>query len=112
MFLRSPWHRARLHLENDEEGGYVARGLITPAPSAECFDVERALASLSATARVVVWLYEVEGYTHEEIARFFGRSISFSKSQLARAHLRLREWFEPGEGRQTCTSIQSNGKVL
>jgi RNA polymerase sigma-70 factor (ECF subfamily) len=112
MFLRSPWHRARLRLENDDDAGYVMSGLTTSAPSAECFDVERALASLSAAGRAVVWLYEVEGYSHEEIARLFGRSISFSKSQLARAHTRLREWFEPSEGRQTCTSIQSNGKIL
>ena len=115
MFLRSPWHRARLHLENDGGCGEPAHelsALVTPAPSPEGLDVERALASLSPTARAVVWLYEVEGYSHEEIARFFGRSVSFSKSQLARAHIRLREWFEPSEGRQTCTSIQSNGKVL
>ena len=58
---------------------------------------------LSATARTVVWLYEVEGYSHEEIARAFGRSVSFSKSQLARAHRRLREWFEPQAERQPCT---------
>ena len=114
MFLRSPWHRARLHLESQGEGE-IAHGLsalVTPAPAPEGLDVEKALASLSPTARAVVWLYEVEGYSHEEIARYFGRSVSFSKSQLARAHARLREWFEPSEGRQTCTSIQSNGKAL
>jgi len=32
----------------------------------------------------------VEGYTHEEIAELMGKSVSFSKSQLARAHTRLR----------------------
>jgi RNA polymerase sigma-70 factor (ECF subfamily) len=114
MFLRSPWHRARLHLEHDGETGMVCGlgALITPAPGVEGLDVEKALASLSPTARAVVWLYEVEGYSHEEIGRHFGRSISFSKSQLSRAHARLREWFEPGGGGQTCTSIQSNGKVL
>jgi len=112
MFLRSPWHRARLHLDSDGEAGSALSALITPAPGPECFDVERALTSLSPTARAVVWLYEVEGYSHEEIARHFGRSISFSKSQLSRAHVKLREWFEPTGGRQTCTSIQSNGKVL
>jgi RNA polymerase sigma factor (sigma-70 family) len=113
MFLRSPWHRARLHLETDDEaeGSSALSALITPAPVAECFDVEKAMASLPPTTRVVVWLYEVEGYTHEEIARFFGRSISFSKSQLARAHLRLRAWFEPSRGGQTCTSIQSNSRT-
>jgi RNA polymerase sigma factor (sigma-70 family) len=113
MFLRSPWQRARLHLESGDEaeGTYGLSALITPAPGAECFDVEKALASLPPTPRAVVWLYEVEGYTHQEIAELFGRSISFSKSQLARAHMRLREWFEPGRGRQTCTSIQSNGRT-
>jgi DNA-directed RNA polymerase specialized sigma24 family protein len=52
-----------------------------------------------------VWLFEVEGYSHEEIAKAFGKSVSFSKSQLARAHARLREWFEPSVDRQTCTLI-------
>jgi RNA polymerase sigma-70 factor (ECF subfamily) len=53
----------------------------------------------------VVWLYEVEGYSHEEIATEFGRSVSFSKSQLARAHRRLREWFDLQPGRESCTLI-------
>jgi len=102
-----------LQLEVDDEGDVAYRlgSLVTPAPVVEGFDVEKALASLSPTARAVVWLYEVEGYSHEEIARHFGRTVSFSKSQLARAHVRLRDWFEPTAGRQTCTSIQSN-KVL
>jgi RNA polymerase sigma-70 factor (ECF subfamily) len=40
----------------------------------------------------VVWLHDVEGYTHEEIASMMDRTVSFSKSQLARAHTRLRRW--------------------
>ncbi len=114
MFLRSPWHRARSHLESDADGEipHGLSALVTAPPGVESLDVEKALASLSPTARAVVWLYEVEGYSHQEIAQLFGRSISFSKSHLARAHVRLREWFEPSEGRHTCTSIQSNGKVL
>jgi RNA polymerase sigma-70 factor (ECF subfamily) len=78
---------------------------VTPGPRAENLDVERALASLAPTARAVVWLFEVEGYSHEEIAQSFGRSVSFSKSQLARAHIKLREWFEPRVDRQTCTTL-------
>ena len=53
-------------------------------------DLERSLARLSDTSRVVVILHDVEGYTHREIAELLGRSVSFSKSQLARAHQRLR----------------------
>ena len=108
MFLRSPWQRARMRLEGmctEDAQTHAPALLATPAPREESFDVERALASLSPTARAVVWLYEVEGYSHQEIAHSFGRSISFSKSQLARAHARLREWFEPNGGGQACTPI-------
>lgn len=55
-------------------------------------ELEAALDQLSPTARVVVWLHDVEGYTHEEIAELLERSVSFSKSQLSRAHGRLRRW--------------------
>jgi RNA polymerase sigma factor (sigma-70 family) len=108
MYLRSPWHRARLRITSDMDVGtqsVEALLPVTPGPLAESLDVERALASLAPTARAVVWLFEVEGYSHEEIAQSFGRSISFSKSQLARAHVKLREWFEPRMDRQTCTTL-------
>lgn len=55
-------------------------------------DLEAALERLPDTSRAVVWLHDVEGYTHEDIAEMMGRSVSFSKSQLSRAHARLRTW--------------------
>ncbi len=54
-------------------------------------ELQAALAMLPAVSRAVVWLYDVEGWTHQEIADAMGRTVSFSKSQLARAHQRLRE---------------------
>jgi len=54
-------------------------------------DLESALAQISPTTRVVLWLHDVEGYTHEEIAALLNKSVSFSKSQLSRGHTRLRE---------------------
>jgi RNA polymerase sigma factor (sigma-70 family) len=103
MFLRSPWHRARLSFGShaDAEALLAPVTPSLPGPDAGVLDMERALASLTPTARAVVWLYEVEGWSHEEIARNFGRTVSFSKSQLARAHVRLRAWFEP-EASHTC----------
>ena len=62
------------------------------------------MASLTPVGRAVVWLFEVEGYSHEEIARLFGRSVSFSKSQLARALARLRQTLAPQE-EEACTTI-------
>jgi RNA polymerase sigma factor (sigma-70 family) len=102
MHLRSPWHRARIAVE--QIAGFEELRPVLP-PAAESLDIERALASLAPTARAVVWLYEVEGYSHEEIARSFGRSVSFSKSQLARAHRRLRDWFELEPDRESCTPV-------
>lgn len=59
-------------------------------------DLESAMGRLPERSRAVVWLHDVEGYTHEEIAELMGMTTSFSKSQLARAHQKLRSWL--GEG--------------
>jgi RNA polymerase sigma-70 factor (ECF subfamily) len=67
------------------------------------FDVERALAGLPETTRMVLWLHEVEGMTHAEIAQLLGRSVSFSKSQLSRGYDRLRRWSSE-EGRRNHAS--------
>jgi RNA polymerase sigma factor (sigma-70 family) len=54
-------------------------------------DLEAALERLSETSRAVVWLHDVEGYTHEEIATSLGVHPGTSKAQLFRARARLRE---------------------
>lgn len=59
-------------------------------------DIEAALSRLSERSRAVVWLHDVEGYTHEEIGELMGMTTSFSKSQLARAHAKLRHWLDDG----------------
>ncbi len=72
---------------------------LTPARGASAalrMDLESALARLGDTARAVVWLHDVEGFTHEEIGAQMGKTASFSKSQLARAHQRLRLWLDQG----------------
>ena len=92
MHVRSPWQRSRDWL--DERLERSDGTLAAPAQSIG-LDLERALERLSGQARLVVWLHDVEGYTHEEIAALTGGSASGSKSQLARAHRRLREWLQP-----------------
>jgi RNA polymerase sigma factor (sigma-70 family) len=58
-------------------------------------DLEAALASLGGEDRAVVWLHDVEGYGHKEIADLFGKTESFSKTRLSRARARLRDLLEP-----------------
>ena len=90
MYLRSPWHRGLEWLDKDPGGAdrlpSLAQDPVAPLDAA----LERALMTLPALSRAVVWLHDVEGYTHADIGFALGRTPSFSKSQLARAHRRLR----------------------
>jgi RNA polymerase sigma-70 factor (ECF subfamily) len=53
-------------------------------------DFEAALGHLPEGARQVFVLYDVEGYSHDEIAESMGISVGTSKSQLHRARMLLR----------------------
>lgn len=88
MAFRSPWNRARVAIESWTEDPRAATE--SDGRTSDLIDIDRALARLSPVTRTVVWLYDVEGWSHEEIARAFERTVSFSKSQLARGHARLR----------------------
>jgi RNA polymerase sigma-70 factor (ECF subfamily) len=111
MYLRSPWHRSLLYLDTDDEETAPVVLLDTAShpdvQAAASIDVERAMAALPALTRSVVWLHDVEGYTHLEIGRLLGRTASFSKSQLARAHTRLRELLEQPAGSSPCTHVSN-----
>lgn len=90
MLLRR--RRSRPTHSLDGDGAFPGEvGLTAPEPTA-AIDLETALNRLSPVSRVVLWLHDVEGYTHEEIGELMGKTASFSKSQLSRAHRRLREW--------------------
>ena len=99
MQLRSHWHRFRLPMSTGSDGTPVEEWLTADEPPPDKhLDMERALDALSPEARAVVWLHDVEGYTHVEIARLMHATPSFSKSQLARAYVRMRQWAgRPGE---------------
>ena len=68
-------------------------------------DLERALALLPAVPRSVLWLYHVEGYTHPEIAELSGKTVSFSKSQLSRAHQKLRAVMHPTDAAKASAPV-------
>jgi RNA polymerase sigma factor (sigma-70 family) len=53
-------------------------------------DLSQALEQLSDADRLVVWLHDVEGYKHREIAKMVGKTESYSKTRLNRARARLR----------------------
>ena len=57
-------------------------------------DIEAAMRTLPTRAREVFVLYDVEGYSHEEIAGLMNVTVGTSKSQLHRARMLMREYLE------------------
>jgi RNA polymerase sigma-70 factor (ECF subfamily) len=86
-----------------DDGPAVVSHVPAASSVVERVDLEFALGRLSDAARAVIWLHDVEGYSHEEIAAMAGKTASFSKSQLARAHARLRDLLAPGVREEPCT---------
>ncbi|MFC1852676.1 RNA polymerase sigma factor [candidate division CSSED10-310 bacterium] len=61
-------------------------------------DLEKAITSLPDGYREVLILHDIEGYTHDEIARFLGIESGTSKSQLSRARKVIRFKFSERDG--------------
>ena len=109
MFLRSAWHKRGQSLDDDWDemtpGGVDKYG-VSGRPD-EALDLDAALGSLPPVSRAVVWLHDVEGFTHKEIAGMLGKTESFSKSQLSRAYLRLRPLLDPDAGKSACGAVMT-----
>ena len=108
MFLRSAWTKRGQPLADgwdDVTSGEPASHGISSHPD-DALDLDAALANLSDVSRTVVWLHDVEGYTHKEIAGLMGKTESFSKSQLSRAYQRLRPMLDVGK------DIQPSGAAI
>ncbi|MEM1438486.1 MAG: RNA polymerase sigma factor [Pseudomonadota bacterium] len=89
MFFRSAWQRRATALDEAHEPASDATEQLGLAR-----DLGDALGRLNESHRVVVWLYDVEGYTHREIADLTGKTESYSKSCLSRARAELRRWLD------------------
>lgn len=70
---------------------------VAPAAEPAWLDLETALARLDSTDRLVLWLHDAEGMTHEEIADLAGYTRSWSKSRLVRARERMQRMLTRGD---------------
>ncbi len=83
----------------DSSSQSLAEYHVDPQPSVELTESRQselllAYQTLGPTARTVVWMHDVEGIPHQDIATQFNRSLSFSKTTLLRARQRMRESLE------------------
>ena len=113
MYLRSAWHSRGQSLDDDwEEMTFESQPSVQGSGRQEqAMDLDAALADLPAVSRAVVWLHDVEGYTHKEIASLMDKTESFSKSQLSRAYQRLRPLLDAELEREDARSAMG-GSVL
>jgi RNA polymerase sigma-70 factor (ECF subfamily) len=90
---RRSTNRRHLRVENVEDPSVYDRGTRAPMVG-EKIDLERAIARLPTGARTVLVLFDVEGYSQDEIARLTGTAVGTVKAQLHRARKLLREMLD------------------
>ncbi len=95
--VNTVWSDLRLRLRREELDQLHAAAQPPPSASgsgrstATAIDLERAIGSLPARARMVLVLFELYGHSHPEIAEQLGISAGGSKAQLHRARNLLRQ---------------------
>lgn len=89
-------------IEFDAEYDDIESETAAPWVHADGRVLEAALARLPALTRSVLWLFHVEGYSHVEIAEAVGKTVSFSKSQVARGTAKLRQFLDASTESPSC----------
>lgn len=78
-----------MQIETEHQAYPTAREDFTHQHDEQC-DMSALLQKLPEDMRKVLWLKEVEGYTHDEIASMMNKTPSYSKSTVSRAIQFLR----------------------
>ena len=88
---------SRVSLADDDadDADALAQGATAPADVAGAIDLERAVAALPPGIRRAFVLHDVEGYSHEEIARMTGLAAGTLRAQLHRARQLLTKRLSP-----------------
>ncbi|NVK22439.1 MAG: sigma-70 family RNA polymerase sigma factor [Kangiellaceae bacterium] len=95
--INEPSLRGSLHGNQEDNSSnsyenYADKHGCSPAMEYEHVDLTQYyLSHLSKKSRLIVWLFVVEGYSHQEIAQLFNKSESFSKSIVSRSFEQLRQ---------------------
>ena len=104
--LRSPWFR-RVGPVDSESG--IDTGSEDPSVGVH---IDRIFNRMSPKHRLVVWLYCIEGYSHEEIAKTLGRTTSYSKSILSRANALFERANDKSHIRNVTPTFQDTWRAI
>ena len=98
----------------DELEDHMAHNDGDQAEIGTAMDLSAALAQLDDEDRMVVWLHDVEGYKHREIAELAGKTESYSKTRLNRARAKLRILMgdiPPDDGQRAVPNTDMNSQI-
>ena len=87
--------RVSLAGDEDDDADAAVQGAAPPMDVATAIDLERAVAALPPGIRRAFVLHDVEGYSHEEIARMTGLAAGTLRAQLHRARQLLIRMLSP-----------------
>jgi RNA polymerase sigma-70 factor (ECF subfamily) len=79
----------------DEEANELLEGRVDALDVGTAIDLERAIAALPPGVRRAFVLHDVEGYTHEEMAKMTGLAAGTLRAQLHRARQLLMRMLQP-----------------
>lgn len=85
----------RIRFKELDDSVYVKSNEISPIESLNANDILDIIEMLPDQMRVIFNLYEIEGYSHKEIAASLNIAESSSRTYLTRAKMKLRLIIEP-----------------
>lgn len=84
--------RKEVLVSNWEEEDFPSASLVQDDP-----DLASLLRRLPPLVRTLVWLHQIEGWSHQDLAARFGKSPSWSKSIISRGLAQLRVGLDSNE---------------
>lgn len=98
----------RVHFEMLDDGIYVKMEEATPLENLQVKDILNLVNALPDQMRVIFSLYEIEGYSHKEIAEILDIAVSSSRTYLMRAKMKLRLQLQPALSESTNIRQKTN----
>ncbi|MFD2599178.1 RNA polymerase sigma factor [Sphingobacterium corticis] len=78
---------------DDEDGSEINNLSVNMATSLEANDILKLLDGLPTIQKTIFQLYEIDGYSHEEVGQMLGVPESTSRTYLTRAKQKLRSLY-------------------
>jgi len=91
----------KMHFVEAQDWNVIEEEDLRPEPKYEIKKVKELMNALPDGYRVILSLYLIEGYQHDEIAQILNISVGTSRSQFARGKKKLKDMYLEWESTKT-----------